>query len=149
MKSAVSIGLVACSLTGCFMPHIEQTHPSVHGIVLKNGVPVAGVTVSRCIEGCKQTEQVVSDSNGTFDLPAHRSVRVFVLPIPHDPISDFGFDLKSDDVVYRGSPRQGIGRPPKGYTVTCELAGAIATAAAGPPGSGMTKPACEVLDFTQ
>ena len=133
--------------SGCFLPHVERTHPAVHGVVLENGVPVAGVVVSRCIDGCEDVEQVVTDADGGFALPVHHAFGLFILPVPYDPISDFGFDLQVGDRVYCGRGRAEIGAPPVRYTASCELAGARPKPHRSPPGLGDEKPTCTVVFF--
>jgi hypothetical protein len=138
--------VVACAVlaSGCFLPHVVRTHPAVHGVVLENGVPVAGVVVSRCIDGCEEIEQVVTDAGGLFALPVHHAFGLLILPVPYDPISDFGFDLQVGDRVYCGRGRGGIGAPPARYTASCELAGALPKPHRRPPGLGDEKPTCTV-----
>ena len=141
--------LIAFWATGCVMPHVERTRAAVHGIVLQDGAPAAGVVVRRCLKGCDDTEQVHTNPDGFFDLPAHHKFGMFILPIPYDPISEVGFDLEVGNLVYCGLPSGGIGRPPRRYAVACELAGAVPKQPQEPPGSGVAKPTCRVIRVEQ
>jgi len=135
----------ALCATGCIMPHVERTHAAVHGVVMNGGAAAPGVMVIRCVRGCNDTEHVVSDVNGVFDLPAHHALGLFILPVPFDPIKERGFDLQANNVVYSGIRQGGIGRPPVRYTVTCDLAGAVPRGSEALPGSEAAEPICKIL----
>lgn len=141
---SIPVASLAFVAMGCFVPRVERVHPAVHGVVLQAGIPVEGVVVTRCVDGRDELERVLTNADGVFDLPAHKTFSLLILPVPYDPVSDFGFDLDVDHVIYLGRPHAGIGPPPARYAVSCELADALPKAGDAPPGRGTAKPACKV-----
>ncbi|WP_447938818.1 hypothetical protein [Pseudoxanthomonas mexicana] len=119
--------LLAAALSGCaafVWPHRTQRTPEVAGVVLSDGLPVAGAVVhfhhALTAQGCGSSKlTATTDSHGRFSFDGRKAFELFA--VIGDRPNRWALCIESDDQFIEGWRAFGMGYPPERISFVCDL----------------------------
>lgn len=109
-------------LCGCVpFPNEHSFAPAVSGVVMRDGSPVAGATVSVSAQFSHQIRIATTDHDGRFATEAIREWRMTAL-LYGDPLFGYTVQISANGTNYAGYSLLGMGTAPLAVRLNCDVA---------------------------
>lgn len=120
LASILTIVLTSCT----HLPYVRPSKPEITGILLQNGMPVAGVLITACVKrqlsgGCGKAKKTVTDSQGQFFFEAEWESGKLI-PDFGDQTFNYGFGFQYVGHQFYWN-EGGVGDTPKSVNLRCEI----------------------------